>query len=98
MKTENTLKGEDRKSVSIKVKELKTFKKFCEEMGNDIDKEFCKEIEEELQNCPECKVFYDTIKRTVQIYQNCEEKNELHKDGEERLFKILNLKKPELEN
>ncbi|MCK5520614.1 MAG: hypothetical protein KAI81_05845 [Candidatus Marinimicrobia bacterium] len=81
--------------IKVNVRELKTFDKFCEEMGNNIDADFCKELESELINCPECKVYYDTIKKTVQVYQICEEKNDINKKQEEKLFKILNLEKPQ---
>lgn len=79
----------------LKLKELHTFDKFCAELGKDMDRDFCREIEDEIQDCPECKVYYDTIKRTVQIYRICEENSQLEKGREERLFKILDLEIPE---
>lgn len=79
----------------INMKEIYTFEKFCSEMGNDMDRDFCREIENELQECPECKFFYDTVRKTVQIYRVCEENSKLDPNREKRLFKVLNLEKPQ---
>ena len=79
----------------IRLKELRTFDKFCQELGKDMDPDFCREIEDELQDCPECKVYYDTIKKTVQIYRICEEVEDLDHGREQRLFKVLDLEMPD---
>jgi|GEM_PF-314712 len=79
---------------NIQMKELQTFDKFCRELGKDMDRDFCREIEDELQDCPECKVYYDTIRKTVQIYRICEEDEDLDESREKRLFKVLDLELP----
>ncbi len=81
--------------VTIEVgQEMKTFEKFCQELGKDIDRDFCREIKTEIENCPQCKVYFDTIRRTVKLYQSCEENAAVDEVREDRLFKVLNLEKP----
>ena len=78
----------------MKIDKLKTCERFCEEAGNDINEEVCREVENELKNCPKCRVFYDSIKKTVELYQITEKETKLEASKERKLFKILELDCP----
>jgi hypothetical protein len=67
------------------------YKQICDFMGEDLDAPVCKEVAEHLESCPKCKVYLDTVKKTVTICQETEKEKELPQDIKKRLFKVLNL-------
>jgi predicted anti-sigma-YlaC factor YlaD len=67
------------------------YKQICDFMGEDLDAPVCKEVSEHLESCPKCKVYLDTVKKTVTICQETEKEKELPQDIKKRLFKVLNL-------
>ncbi|MCJ7568539.1 MAG: zf-HC2 domain-containing protein [Anaerolineales bacterium] len=56
-----------------------------------IDPKTCDELERHLADCPNCRVFVDTLKKTVYLYQQQEADIELPNGVRERLFKVLSL-------
>ncbi len=67
-------------------------KLICQQMGEDIDAPVCDEIINHLEECPECKVHFDSVKNVVKIYRITEEEKDVPEDVSQRLFKVLNLK------
>jgi predicted anti-sigma-YlaC factor YlaD len=67
------------------------YKQICDFMGEDLDAPVCKEVAEHLESCPKCKVYLDTVKKTVTICQETEKEKELPQDIKKRLFNVLNL-------
>lgn len=72
---------------------LDTLNQICEELGEDINKPLCREIEEHLKNCPKCCAHVDSIRKVVNLYQKIEP-CDVPKAIDDRLWKVLNLKKP----
>lgn len=66
-------------------------KKICLDFGADIGSELCQEVGLLLEECPECKVYYDTMQRSVKLYRVVEGDCDLPDSVSERLFKVLNL-------
>jgi hypothetical protein len=60
-------------------------------MGEDLDAPACKEVAQHLESCPNCKVYLDTVKKTVTICRENEKHEELPKEVKSRLYKVLNL-------
>ena len=67
------------------------YKQICDFMGEDLDAPVCKEVAEHLESCPNCKVYLDTVKKTVTICQETEKKEAIPIEIKSRLFKVLNL-------
>ena len=67
------------------------YKQICDFMGEDLDTPVCKEVAEHLENCPHCRVYLDTIKRTVSICQEKEKGEQLPAEIKSRLLKVLNI-------
>ena len=44
-------------------------KKICQDFGADLGSELCQEVGSFMEECPECKVFYDTMQRSVKLYR-----------------------------
>jgi Holliday junction resolvasome RuvABC ATP-dependent DNA helicase subunit len=66
-------------------------KQICDFMGEDLDAPACQEVADHLKTCPTCQVQLDTIKRTVTMCREMEDKKKIPKEVNDRLFKVLNL-------
>ena len=57
-----------------------------------LSDELCMELEQHLQGCSNCRVVVDTLKKTIELYQETSEANlSLPESVRERLFMRLNL-------
>lgn len=61
--------------------------------GELEDQELCSEIETHLDNCENCQIMVDTLKKTLYLYQARAEKAPLPSDVRTRLFAKLELDK-----
>ncbi len=59
-------------------------------LDGDLQPELCITIEEHLLNCENCRIVVNTLKKTIEIYQNAPS-SELPSDVRERLFFKLQL-------
>jgi len=66
-------------------------KKICQDFGADLGSELCEQVGAFMKECPECKVYYDTMQRSVKLYRVLEDECEVPADVSDRLFKVLNL-------
>jgi len=73
------------------IKHEKILQQICDFMGEDLDAPACKEVAEHIEKCPSCKIYLDTVKKTVILCRKLEENKKLPKDVNQRLCKILNL-------
>lgn len=67
------------------------YKQICDFMGEDLDAPACKEVAEHLEKCPNCKVYLDTVKKTVTICKENEKQEAMPREVKNRLFKVLKL-------
>jgi len=67
------------------------YKQICDFMGEDLNAPACKEVADHLENCPNCKVYLDTVKKTVTICREIEKEEIMPEDVKKRLYKVLNL-------
>lgn len=66
-------------------------KQICDLMGEDLDSPACQEMMEHINSCPTCKVYYDTMKKTVLLCRENDCPEEVPEDVSNRLLKILDL-------
>jgi hypothetical protein len=71
---------------------LKELQLICQQFGEDIDSELCEEVKKSLEECPECKVHFDSITKVVNIYKVNENEMDIPEDVTKNLFRSLNLK------
>jgi predicted anti-sigma-YlaC factor YlaD len=69
----------------------KIVKQICDFIGEDIDEPVCKEVADHLSACPSCQAQFDSIKKTVSLYRQVEQKQTMPNDVSLRLIKILHL-------
>jgi hypothetical protein len=72
----------------------KTMTEICQNLGEDINSTFCREVQEHLEQCPQCCASVNSYKKTVHLYrQFCNE--DVPHAIDQRLWKILQLSKSE---
>lgn len=57
------------------------------------DQQLCAEIEAHLDQCKDCQVVVDTMKKTITLYNQSADQTELPSPVRRRLFQRLDLKK-----
>lgn len=62
-----------------------------EYVDGSLGVDLCTEIERHMRDCPNCRVVVDTLKKTVELYQQTAEDPEIPADVRERLYLRLNL-------
>lgn len=62
-----------------------------EYIDGELAPELCQELEQHLASCENCRVVFNTTRRTIDLVRAPAEKPDLPEDVRERLFKRLNL-------
>ncbi len=63
-----------------------------EYIDGNLHAEICAQIEEHMKTCDNCRVVVNTLRKTVELYEHCNDDIELSGDVKERLFAKLDLK------
>lgn len=61
----------------------------CESLGEELNSERCIAIKHHLENCSNCKSYFDSIKTTINLYKNYNV--EIPDEAHQKLMQILNL-------
>ncbi|MCP4725887.1 MAG: zf-HC2 domain-containing protein [bacterium] len=67
----------------------KVYKQICDYLGGDIDSPMCREVKEHLDACPECNVFFDSIKKTVTLCREDAITMKTPKDCQDKIIDLL---------
>ena len=60
-------------------------------VDGELDETLCRELEQHLADCPDCRVVVDTTRKTVSLYrERSAEPAQVPEDVRQRLFKCLN--------
>jgi anti-sigma factor (TIGR02949 family) len=60
-------------------------------VDGDLDEELCTDIERHLQECDNCRVILDTLKKTIYLYRVITDVDTVPVDVRERLYQRLDL-------
>ncbi len=60
-------------------------------VDGELSAELCAEIERHMQDCQRCRIVVDTMKKTIELYQETGEETHMPKAVRERLYTRLNL-------
>ncbi len=47
----------------------KTYRYICDNLDERLDSPRCRQIRQHLENCPKCRAYLDSIKKTVALYK-----------------------------
>ena len=62
-----------------------------EYIDGELQAEICAQIEEHMKTCENCRVVVNTMRKTVELVEKCENESELPGGVKERLFAKLDL-------
>ena len=62
-----------------------------EYVDGTLSLDLCTDLEQHMQGCQRCRVVVDTMKKTIELYQETGEDTPLPQDVRERLYVRLNL-------
>lgn len=62
-----------------------------EYVDGELDEELCSALEQHLENCEDCRIVVDTLRKTVYLYHATASAEDIPADIRERLYKSLNI-------
>jgi anti-sigma factor RsiW len=62
-----------------------------EYVDGELSEELCSVLEHHLEDCVDCRIVVDTLRKTVYLYHKTAQAEELPSDTRKRLFKTLNI-------
>lgn len=65
--------------------------RFSDHIDGELSPDICEQIQEHLKGCTNCTVVFNTLQRTVELYQHLPENDALPEDVRTRLLKRLSL-------
>jgi anti-sigma factor RsiW len=74
-------------------------RKYCKQLlgslseyvDGELDKELCSALEHHLEDCEDCRIVVDTLRKTVYLYHTTANDEVISPDIRQRLFKSLNI-------
>lgn len=61
-------------------------------LDGELAESLCRELEQHLAECPDCRTVYDTLSRTIHVYRALRDAPaELPQEVEERLIRRINV-------
>jgi hypothetical protein len=63
----------------------------CDYLGLDLDSEPCQQVQNYLESSPNCKIFVENVKKTIQIYKATDRNEEPPQEICRKLLNTLNL-------
>ena len=67
-------------------------KQLREQLGKDIHADILEDLAQHMKECPDCKIYVDTVRQTVELYRVVESPTKVPEEVTERLYKRLHLK------
>ncbi len=64
--------------------------RICTELKENIDSPICQDLKKHLDDCPDCRAYVDSLKKTVYLYRQLPDEA-LPEDVQNRLFRVLKL-------
>jgi anti-sigma factor RsiW len=62
-----------------------------EYVDGELDEELCGILEHHLEDCEDCRIVVDTLRKTVYLYHATTEVEDIPADIRKRLYKSLNI-------
>lgn len=68
------------------------FKKVCDFIDGELDEVTCDEIQKHIKACPKCRVYVDSVRKTIVFYQVKDSPKRLPESARQRLYATVTLK------
>ncbi len=70
----------------------KIFKNVCDFIDGELDETTCEEIKKHVAACPKCRIYVDTVRKTIVFYQANDAPKRLPAAAKKRLHATIALK------
>jgi len=64
----------------------------CEFIDGELDEGTCAELKKHIAACPRCRIFVDSLRQTIVLYQIHEEPKKMPRATRQRLYATIKLK------
>jgi anti-sigma factor RsiW len=68
------------------------FKKVCDFIDGELDEASCEELKKHVAACPRCRIYVDTVRKTILLYKVKDSPKKLPAAAQERLYATVALK------
>lgn len=62
-----------------------------EYVDGELDEKLCTDLEQHLDECEDCRIVVDTLRKTVSLYRTTAKNEVITPDIRQRLFRSLNI-------
>jgi anti-sigma factor (TIGR02949 family) len=62
-----------------------------EYVDGELDEELCSVLEQHMEDCEDCRIVVDTLRKTVYLYHESAQAEDIPSDIRQRLYKSLNI-------
>ncbi|MGH7450224.1 MAG: anti-sigma factor family protein [bacterium] len=67
-------------------------KNVCEFIDGELDEATCEELKKHIAACPSCKIYVDSVRKTIVLYQEKDAPKEMPAASRQRLYATIALK------
>ncbi len=68
------------------------FKNVCNFIDGELDEATCEELKKHIAACPRCRIYVDTVRKTIVLYQENDTPKEVPAASRRRLHAAIALK------
>jgi anti-sigma factor RsiW len=68
------------------------FNKVCDFIDDELDEKTCEELKKHIAACPRCRVYVDTVRKTIVLYQEKDAPKKMPAASRQRLYRTIALK------
>jgi predicted anti-sigma-YlaC factor YlaD len=83
--------GEDTLHINLPTHHKRALQLICKALEEDLDTPVCTELVVHFKTCPTCRIYFNSVRKTVKMYRTVQSVQAVPQDVSLRLFKVLNL-------
>ena len=82
---------EDALRINLPTHHQHALQLICKTLEEDLDTPVCAELVSHFSACPTCRIYFNSIRKTVTMYRAEQSEQAVPREVSLRLFKVLNL-------
>jgi anti-sigma factor RsiW len=68
------------------------FKNVCDFIDDELDEATCEKLKKHLTACPRCRIYVDSVRKTIMLYQEKDAPKKIPAASRKRLYATIALK------
>jgi len=70
----------------------KVFDNVCNFIDGELDDETCRELQKHVAACPKCRIYVDSVRKTIVLYKANDKAKKMPVTAKQRLYATIKLK------